>query len=291
VWQRRLVTKPLNPWLLRRPVVYAHQGGALEAPSSTMHAFRRAVALGCEALEMDVHRSRDGVLVVAHDETVNATTNAKGAIADLEWAEIATLDNAYWFVSDHGEVTGKPTSAYEFRGRAPSDRAFGVARLDEVLDEFPNVLLNFDIKETSPTVPPYERELATMLRKYGRATDVIVASFHDSALDDFRAFAPEIHTSLGPRDSLDVGIAIDGGPEFPRHESMVALQLPTHYGRAEILLEEFIRGAHERSFAVHAWTIDDANTMENLLHKGVDGIISDRPSLAVDVIRQFRATG
>jgi glycerophosphoryl diester phosphodiesterase len=283
------VTKSVNPWLYRRPLVYAHQGGALEAPSSTMHAFRRAAALGCEALEMDVHRSRDGVLVVAHDETINATTNGKGAIADLDWPELVALDNAYWFVAGEGEVIGHPTTAYGLRGRAPSERAFGIARLDEVLDEFPNVFLNFDIKETSPTVHPYERELATMLRKHDRLTDVIVASFHDSALDEFREFAPEIHTSLGPRDSLTIGIAIDEGREFQRHESMVALQLPTHYGKTEILNEAFVRGAHERAFAVHAWTIDSADEMTNLLRCGVDGIITDRPGVAIDVVRQFRA--
>jgi glycerophosphoryl diester phosphodiesterase len=282
------VTNSVNPWLYRRPLVYAHQGGALEAPSSTMHAFRRAVALGCEALEMDVHRSRDGVLVVAHDETVNATTNGKGAIADLDWPELVALDNAHWFVAGEGEVNGHPSSAYELRGRAPHDRAFGIARLDEVLDEFQNVFLNFDIKETSPAVHPYERDLATMLRKYDRLADVIVASFHDSALDEFREIAPEIHTSLGPRDSLAIGIAIDEGREFQHHESMVALQLPTHYGKAEILNEAFVQGAHERSFAVHAWTIDAAAEMTNLLRCGVDGIITDRPGVAIDVVRQFR---
>jgi glycerophosphoryl diester phosphodiesterase len=284
---RRCVTKHVNPWLNRRPLIYAHQGGALEAPSSTMHAFRRAVELGCHALEMDVHRSRDGVLVVAHDETVNATTNGKGAIADLEWHELASLDNAYWFVAGQGEMNGHPVSAYELRGRAPHDRGFGIARLDEVLDEFPNVFLNFDIKETSPTVAPYEHALATMLRKYDRLTDVIVASFHDSALDEIRKFAPEIHTSVGPRDALAVGIAIDGGPEFDRHESTVALQLPTHYGPVEILHEAFIQGAHERSLAVHAWTIDATDEMTKLLDYGIDAIITDRPSLATDVVSQF----
>lgn len=252
-----------------------------------MHAFRRAVSLGCAALEMDVHQSRDGVLVVAHDETVNATTNGRGAIADLDWSDLVALDNAYWFVADHGEVSGHHESAYELRGRGPHDRAFGIARLDEVLDEFPNTLLNFDIKETSPTVPSYERALATTLRRYGRSTDVIVASFHDSALDEFRTFAPEIHTSVGPRDALAVGIAIDGGPEFERHESIVALQLPTHYGPVEILHEAFIRGAHDRSFAVHVWTIDTADEITKLLRHGIDGIISDRPGLAVDVATQF----
>jgi glycerophosphoryl diester phosphodiesterase len=278
-----------NPWLGRRPIVYAHQGGALEAPSSTMFAFRRALLLGCEAFEMDVHRTRDGVLVVAHDDTIDATTNRSGAIAELDWDELRTLDNAYWFVSEEGETRHRPSDAYAHRGRAPHDRAFGIARLEEVLDEFTDVFLNFDIKETSPTVHPYEEQLGALLRRYDRSTDVIVASFHDAALDEFRKHAPEIHTSLGPRDSLAVGFAIQGeGPEVELHPSVVALQLPTHFGRIEILTREFIDGAHQRHLAVHAWTIDDALDMERLLNDGVDGLISDRPSVACAVTRALR---
>jgi glycerophosphoryl diester phosphodiesterase len=278
-----------NPWLARRPIVYAHQGGALEAPSSTLFAFRRAVELGCHALEMDVHRTRDGVLVVAHDNTVDATTSHTGAIADLDWDELQTYDSSYWFVPGEGEVKGHPHDAYIYRGRAQHDHAFGLARLEDVLDEFPKVFLNFDIKETSPAVHPYEQQLGALLMHYGRATDVIVASFHDQALDAFRRHAPDVHTSLGPRDTLEVGLAIqDQGPEINLHPSVVALQLPTHFGRVEILTREFISGAHQRSLAVHAWTIDEASDMQRLLRDGVDGLISDRPSVACTVTKSHQ---
>ncbi len=279
----------MNPWLQRRPIVYAHQGGALEAPSSTLASFHRAVDLGCEALEMDVHCSRDGVLVVAHDDTVDATCDRTGVIAEMDWGDLKGLDNAYWFVDELGAVTGQPTSAYQLRGRAPSAPEFGFARLEDVLEQFPKTYLNFDIKETAPAVAAYEQKLASTLRRFGRSTDVIVASFHDHALDMFRSVAPEIHTSLGPRDSLAIGLAIRGETdEIQLHESCVALQLPTHFGRTEILDAEFVKGAHERMLAVHAWTIDDGEEMKRLLIRGIDGLISDRPSIAVDVVRLFQ---
>src|SRR3954452_22918454 len=108
-----------NPWLERRVLNYAHQGGAAEAPSSTLFAFDRAVALGAEALEMDVHATSDGELVVCHDATVDATTQTTGAIAAMTLEEVRSLDNAYRFSAD-GD--GLP-----YRGQAPQDRRFGVA--------------------------------------------------------------------------------------------------------------------------------------------------------------------
>lgn len=278
-----------NPWMQRRPIVYAHQGGALEAPSSTIASFRRAVALGCEALEMDVHCSRDGVLVVAHDDAVDATCDRQGVIARMDWTDLKALDNAHWFVDGMGAVTGQRLDAYQLRGRAPGDSDYGIARLEDVLEQFPNTFLNFDIKETAPTVSSYEHKLAKTLRRFNRSTDVIVASFHDRALDIFQSFAPEIHTSLGPRDSLAIGLAIRGeADEIDFPESCVALQLPTHFGRTEILDAEFIAGAHDRMMAVHAWTIDDADEMQRLLGRGVDGLISDRPSVAIAQVQAFR---
>ena len=86
-----------NPWLDRRVLNWAHQGGAKEAPSSTLFAMRQAVANGADALELDVHMSRDGVLMVCHDATVNRTTDGSGAIADLTFDELRRLDNAYWW--------------------------------------------------------------------------------------------------------------------------------------------------------------------------------------------------
>src|SRR5687768_9453981 len=87
-----------NPWLERRVLNWAHQGGAKEAPSSTLFALRQAVANGADALELDVHMTKDGVLVVCHDATVDRTTNATGAIAELTLDDVKRLDNAYWFV-------------------------------------------------------------------------------------------------------------------------------------------------------------------------------------------------
>src|SRR5947207_4379474 len=116
-----------NVWLERRVLNYAHQGGAAEAPSSTLFALDQAVAAGADALELDVHATADGELVVCHDATVDATTDGAGAIAELTLAEVSRLDNAYRF--------GQPEFPYRGRG-------FGVATLRSVLEQFPSIFLN-----------------------------------------------------------------------------------------------------------------------------------------------------
>src|SRR5207248_1003596 len=137
----------------------AHQGGAGEAPSSTLLALRLAVAAGADALELDVHATSDGELVVCHDATVDATTDGTGAIADMTLAEVRRLDNGYGFTDGSG---GHP-----YRGRAPGDPELRVATLREVLEAFPDVFLNLDIKQTAPEVTPYEAALAALLREHG----------------------------------------------------------------------------------------------------------------------------
>lgn len=276
-----------NPWLSRRVLLYAHQGGAREAPSSTLHALHRAVGLGAHALELDVHATADGHLVVCHDETVDRTTPATGFIADLTLAELRRLDNAHWWVPGHDALPGRPDHEYPLRGRHPDDPALGIATLDEVLEAFPTTFLNFDIKRTAPDVAPYEEALARALRRHGRVDDVIVASFHDGALAAFRAADPEIHTSLGPLETLMVGQAIVGGAaDAPTPRSAVALQVPVSYGDIRIVDRHFVDGAHALGLAVHVWTIDEVAEMHELLDLGVDGIMTDVPSVLAGVLAE-----
>jgi glycerophosphoryl diester phosphodiesterase len=274
-----------NPWLERRVLNYAHQGGAREAPSSTLLALRQSVAAGCDALELDVHATADGELVVCHDATVDRTTNASGAIAAMTLDELRGLDNAYWWVPGEVVAPGRPDAEYAYRGRAPSDPSLGIATLREVLEEFPGVFLNLDIKQTAPAVAPYEAALARLLREFGRRDDVIVASFNDAATDSLSAEAPEISTSAGTLATAAFWQAVQQGAEPPpsRH---VALQVPPAYEVIPIVDERFVQTAHRKGLAVHVWTIDEADEMRRLLDLGVDGIMSDRPTVLERVLQE-----
>jgi glycerophosphoryl diester phosphodiesterase len=274
-----------HPWLDRRVLAFAHQGGAREAPSSTLQALRRAVAGGADALELDVHATLDGELVVCHDPTVDRTTDGRGAIASMTLAELRRLDNAYWWVPGEVVARDRPDRDYVARGRAPADPSYGIATLSEVLEEFPGVLLNLDIKQTAPAVVPYEASLAALLRRYGRGDDVIVASFNDASLDAFSAAAPEIPTSAGTLATASFLQAVQAGtnPPASRH---VALQVPPAYLSLTIVDERTVTAAHRLGLAVHVWTIDEPDEMDRLVDLGVDGIMSDRPAVLGEVLRQ-----
>lgn len=272
-----------NVWLNRRVIGFAHQGGAKEAPSSTLMAMHQAVRAGIDALELDVHCTKDKKLVVCHDPTVDATTNATGAISEMTLSELKDLDNAYWFVK--GEVTSKSHSEkdYIFRGKAPKDPLFGIASLEEVLQSFPDVFINLDIKKTAPEVPSYEGLLAELLRTYRRDDNVIVASFYDAALESFRSQSLGVGTSAGTLEITSFFHFVHGGKNLEKINYQ-ALQVPMSFQGLTIVDEKFVNTAHELGLAVHVWTIDEETQMRNLIELGVDGIISDRPSLLVKVL-------
>lgn len=274
---------PTNPWLTRRVVAYAHQGGAWEWPSSTLYAIRRAIEAGATGIELDVHATADGELVVSHDATVDRTTDGTGVIAAMTLESLRALDNAHWFIPGADVSPGHPPADYPYRGRAPGDRDFAIPTLREVLEEFPGVALNLDIKQTAPAVEPYEAALAALLEEYGRRDDVIVASFFDAALDRFTAVAPHIATSAGTAGTTDFWRAVHRGHRPPELQA-VAFQVPEHVGDMVVVDELFVSAAHQAGIAVHVWTINDEAMMHHLVDLGVDGIITDLPTTLQGVL-------
>jgi glycerophosphoryl diester phosphodiesterase len=275
-----------NPWLERRVLAYAHRGGAREWPSNTILAMRRALAAGATALEMDVHPTADGHLVVSHDPTVDRTTNGSGAISSMTLAEVQALDAAHWFVPGHEVAPGRPPDDYPLRGRAPDDVELRIPTLREVLEAFPGVLLNIDIKQTAPSVEPYEDALARMLMDHDRSDDVIVTSFHDAALVAFSAAAPQIATAAGLLAVAGFWRAVQDGVASPPI-AHAAIQVPVEFEGATVVDEPFVRSAHAAGAAVHAWTIDDPSEMERLAALGIDGIMSDLPSVLARTLAEL----
>jgi glycerophosphoryl diester phosphodiesterase len=270
-------------WLERRVIAYAHQGGAWESPSSTLHAIDHALEAGATGIELDVHATADGELVVCHDATVDRTTAAQGTIASFTLAQLRAMDFSYWWIPGADVTPGRPGAEYPFRGRAPADPTFGIATLREVLERYPGVVLNLDIKQTAPVVAPYEESLARLLAEYGRTADLIVASFLDPATDAFRTFAPEVPTSAGTMATAAAWQAVQAGEDLPESPA-VAFQVPERQGDLVIVDEAFVAAAHRAGKAVHVWTVNDAESMERLLGLGVDGIISDVPTTLCSVI-------
>jgi glycerophosphoryl diester phosphodiesterase len=273
-----------NPWLDRRVIAFAHQGGSYEGPSSTLAAIERALDAGATAIELDVHATSDRHIVVCHDETVDRTTNHQGEIANLTLAELREMDNAYWWIEGATVTPGQPDERYVERGRAPKERALGIVTLEEVVERFPKVMLNLDLKRTDPDVEPYEELLANELRRLDRLESVIVGSFHDQAVQRFRTLAPTVATSAATGEAATFYFSmLEGVPSVP---PISAFQVPASYGDVTVVDERFVQTAHDADIAVHVWTINDVDEMNHLLDLGVDGLISDRPTPLAQVLKE-----
>jgi glycerophosphoryl diester phosphodiesterase len=261
-----------NPWLARRILNIAHQGGEIEAPSNTLFAFKTAVEKGADVLELDVHATADRELVVIHDATVDRTTDGHGRIDAMTLEQVKALDAAHWFVPGCGTCHGMAPSRSPYRGFATGDRPiparlarfepndFRIPTLREVLEAFPEALINIEIKATAPETAPYEEELAAMLHEFGRTTDTIVVSFMDHAVERFKLFAPEVSTAPGTGQTGSFWASSRGplpGTPNPRYH---ALQVPVEFNGLRVVTEDFVSDAHANGFAVHVWTINDRPT-------------------------------
>ncbi|MBN1148393.1 MAG: glycerophosphodiester phosphodiesterase [Anaerolineales bacterium] len=244
------------------PLVIAHRGGRGLWPPNTLYAFERAIALGADVLEMDIHSSADGALVVRHDPTVDATTDGRGPIRNYTLAKLKSLDAGYRWTADGG-------GSYPYRGLGIT-----IPTLDEVLEAFPDMRLNIDIKPQDPAVvEPFCR----LLREYNRLEQVIVGSFHDDQLRRFRSLCPEVATAAGLAEtrwffllnSLFLGRVYRARAE--------AFQIPEYAGGLHLVTRRFVRGAHARNVQVHVWTVNETAEMQRLLDWGVDGLITDYP--------------
>lgn len=284
-----------NPWLERGPLNIAHQGGEHEVPSDTLYGFKTALPKGVDVLELDVHLTADGQVVALHDTTVDRTTDGTGTVERLTLAQIKQLDAAHWFVPGVGTSHSRAPEEYVFRGIATGDQPapegfepndFTIPTLEEVLQAFPDTLINIELKQSNST-GRFEMEVARLLREHERVDDVIVVSFLDHSLEVFKALAPEVHTATATGNAGVFWASSQGplpGAPNPRH---VALQVPTNFsGIPVITSDDFVKNANSNGLAVHVWTINDRATMEQLLDYGVQGIMTDRPTLLEEVLQE-----
>ena len=273
-------------WTELRMLNIAHQGGEDEAPSNTMYAYDRALRLGSDMLETDIHVSADGELIVIHDGTVDRTTDGTGSVYDMTLDQLRALDAGYWTVPGKGtDHSDRPASDYPFRGVAtgdvppppgskPSD--FRITTLPQVMKEYPKVPINIEIKGRSDAdIASYNHNaevLAAYLNELGRTRGIVVASFKDEALAHFHELAPQIDTA--PATGGVAGYVLGGTP--PPDGSKV-FQVPMTFSGIPVVTPEFVDRAHSDGYAVHPWTIDDEPTMKYLFELGVDGIMSAQP--------------
>lgn len=245
-----------------RPWVIAHQGGDGLWPGDTMFAFERAAEMGVDVLEMDLHSTADGALVLMHDATVDRTTDGSGRINDLTLAEIKDLDAGYDWTEDDGQT-------YPFRGQGIT-----VPTLDDVFQAFPDEYFNIEIKQAEPSIT---EPFCNKIREYVREDRVFVASFNQDVLDEFRQVCPEVATSTGESDGIKLLVPSFLWLEAIHSPKAQVVQTPEEYFGMTVLKQRTVDAAHNRGMEMHAWTINETEDMERLLALGLDGIITDRP--------------
>lgn len=247
----------------------AHRGGALLAPENTLVAFRSAVdTWRTNMLELDVHLSKDGELMVIHDATVDRCTDGTDAIADLTVAELEKLDAGYRFTTD-----GK---TFPFRGQGVR-----IPTLREVLRAFPGLPLNLDVKND---VRDVEHALAGVLREENALGHVTIGS-EDDALADRLARAMPGACVFYPREALTdyVLTAKQGGIPEP-DERFAVLDMPLYLQGFRLIDPMFLEVARTQGKWVNVWVVDDPLEMRKLRMEGVGGIMTDRPDLLRQVL-------
>ncbi len=253
------------------PLVIAHQGGNQIGPDETLPTYQQAVDLGIDILEGDLHITSNGVLVLIHDETVDRTTNGSGIVEKMTLAELKELDAAYWWSPDNGET-------YPHRGQGIT-----IPTLEEVFQAFPGYPVNLEIKKTETSLA---QPLCDLLRKYEMQNKPLIASYHDERMTEFREICPEVATSGSPGEVTKFVIlnyAFLGGIYSPAAN---ALQVPERDSGILIVRPAFISGANRRNMQVHVWTPNTREELQHFIDLGVDGIITDRPDLLMELLER-----
>ena len=257
-----------------RPVVIAHQGGDGLRPSNTMAAFEHAVELGVDVLEMDIHSTKDGVLVVIHDATIDRTTNGTGRVQDFTFAELQTLDAGYHWptLAEESHRTDRP-----FRGQGIT-----IPSLEEVIITFPDMPLNIEIKQKEPSIVP---QLCELLKKHDRIgpNEVLIPSFHAETISEFREVCPDVPTAVVQNEVISFFVLNRLRLHRLWSPPAEAFQVPRESAGLKVITPSFVSNLQKHGVIVHPWTINNESEMVRMLEMGVDGIITDYPDKLLEI--------
>lgn len=233
-----------------------------------MPAFRRALELGADALEIDCHMTRDGVVVVAHDPTGERMAGEKRAIREESFAHVRDWDVARGFQPKAG---APPIEA---------DTRFRIPELAEVLSELPGVFLNIDAKQETPDMVP---ALLRVIRAHDATKRVRLASFSDANLRRIRKLGFEGETSLGPQE-----VALVRALPEPLLRALKLTgkraQIPRKQGPIALDAKGFIQKCHAVGIGVDYWTINDPDEAMELSRRGADGVVTDDPRTIIPAL-------
>jgi glycerophosphoryl diester phosphodiesterase len=249
-----------SDWLIprNRPLNIAHRGASAATPQNTLAAFRKAMELGADGVELDVRLSADGVPVVMHNFAVDETTDGTGQVTDKTLAELKELDASSKF-------------APEFAG----ERIPTLAEVFEVLEG--KLLVNVELKDIRPKGVGLEASVVEVVRKYGMEKKVLFSSFHPFTLRRMRPLAPEIPSGLLYAHGLTIYLRRAWLAPFTPHEA--------RHPDFAMVDERLVKWCRARKLRVNVWTVNDPAEMKRLIALGVDGIITGVPGVLGALVR------
>lgn len=248
-----------------RPLVFAHRGGCALGPENTLAAFDLGIAAGADGIELDVHLSADGVAVVHHDAILDRATNVIGPIAARTATELARVDAGYRF-SKHG--------TFPFR-----NQGIGIPTLREVLRRHRDTRVIIEMKVDEPALGI---AVASEVRSADAVDRVCLAGYGRRSSAAARAALPEAARSACLRE-VRAALCWTWAGVRPRRPPYGGYQVPEIAGRLRVVSPRFVRYSHDANLKVHVWVVDDEDDMMRLLAWGVDGLITNRPDVAVRV--------
>lgn len=302
-WPRSANFTLENPMLKEGdlPILIAHGGGNKEFPDNTLEAFYNAYSVDSRVMmETDVSITKDGVVILSHDTTLDRKTNVTGAIADWNYSDLMAQKVDFGYTNptnDNDELDGerkrflgpdgeekRPTDViYPAGVTARDEEVFLATRLEDLLIHFPENRINVEIKQSGELGMKAMKEIVRLLAEYDAFDRVVLASFHDEIYDEYKRMqaADEVP------DEFMYSPATGGATTFfILHllkldlffgDGMCVFQLPMEQMGFNLATKELVNTAHAHNLAVHYWTINDVEDMEYLISIGADGIMTDYP--------------
>ena len=245
---------------MNRPKIFAHRGASGLLPENTMAAFKKAVDMGADGIELDIHKTKDGQLVVIHDEKIDRTSNGKGYVRDYTLEEL----RKYNFNATHPIRCRKadiPTMREVFELIKPT-----------------NLIINIEIKNGVFFYPEIEEDILAMTKEFGMEDRVIYSSFNHSTIMKIKELAPEAHIGFLYADgTLDM-------PEYGRDHGVEAL----HPALYNIQYPDYIEKCHEYGLKINTWTVNSKQYLNMCCQMGVDGIITNYPDIALEIVDSYK---
>lgn len=293
---------PENPMQTDRelPILIAHGGGNKEFPDNTLEAFYNAYSVDPQVMmETDVSITKDGVIILSHDTTLDRKTNVTGAIADWNYADLMAqkVDFGYTNPTEDGVLSGQrqhftdekgqekyPVDVKYPEGVTPRDeKVFLATTLEDLLIAFPHNRINVEIKQSGELGMKALAEVLRLLEEYDAFDRVVLASFHEEIYQEFQRLqeagqVPEAFMCSPAYDAVTEFFVLQLLKlDLFFDDRMCVFQLPMEEYGIDLATKGVISAAHRHNMAVHYWTINDPEEMKHLIDIGADGIMTDYP--------------